>query len=269
MSVFETIGLGLITNSLSDLVKKIKLPKRKTEAQIISERLQHILKLMNESREVKFTVAEFSKLLKLKRVGELEKYFLNHEEPTFKFLKKFTKEFAVNLEWLAEGKGHPFKYDKDNYIHLYEDALKRIEELKPLVIYFVRADSTNGELCLMLEIEEHRFIVLNTYVNFSGVNGDGGTLNLLDLRKLIMSVILEKRIITKGMIIPKRVFKDLYKGKVFPSTSLSQKIGRFDHWHDDFTDIYNQRFGFERHKNYDQNFINAFHIVKNKIEKNS
>lgn len=267
MSVFETIGLGLITNLLSDLVKKIKIPKRKTETQIISERLQYILKLMNESREEKFTVAEFSKLLKLKKVGELEKYFLNQEESSFKFLKKFTKEFAINLEWLTEGKGHPFKYDQDNYICLYEDALKRIEELEPSIIYFIRSDSINGELCLMLKIEEHRFIVLNTYVHFSVQNDSNERKSLIDLRKLIMSVILEKRIMTKGVIIPNKVFKDLYRGKIFPSTSLSLKKGRFDYWHDDFTDIYNERYGYQRHKNYDQNFQDAFKIVKNYIEK--
>lgn len=268
MNEIISVFLNLISSFIYDFGKrKIKILEKKSETQKISERLQSLLKLMNESREEKFTVAEFSKLLKLKKVGELEKFFLNHEEPTFKFLKNFTKEFAINLEWLTEGKGYPFKYDQENYIYLYEDVLKRIEELKPFVIYFVRSDSPNGELCLILEIEEHRFIVLNTYVHFSGVNGHGGTLNLVDLRKLIMSVILEKRINTKGMIIPNKVFKDLYKGKIFPSTALSKKVGRFDYWHDDFTDIYNQRCGYQRHKNYDQNFQDAFKIVKNYIEK--
>ena len=115
MSGLETIGLGVITNLISDGIKKIKPPKKKSESKKISERLQFILKLMNEERNEKFTIAEFSKILKLKKVSDLEKYFLNEDEPTFKFLKKFSNEFGINITWLTEGREYPFKWDQDIY----------------------------------------------------------------------------------------------------------------------------------------------------------
>ncbi|OTG80071.1 hypothetical protein [Acinetobacter sp. ANC 4648] len=128
---------------------------------------------MNQERDEKFTVAEFSKILKLKKVSDLEKYFFNEEDPTFKFLKKFSNEFAINIRWITEGKEHPFKYDEDNYIQLYDDCLNKIEQLSPEIIYFVRADSINGETCILLEVNDHRFIVIHFLVHFSTQNGYG------------------------------------------------------------------------------------------------
>ena len=46
-----------------------------------------------------------------------------------------------------------------------------------------------------------------------------------------------------------------------------QIYGAISHWHDDFTDIYNQRYGYRHHGKYDKNFKDAFNIVKNNIEK--
>jgi hypothetical protein len=60
--------------------------------------------LMNEGRDEKFTVAQFSKILELKKVGDLEKYFINIEEPELEFLEIFSQTFAINYEWLTEGK---------------------------------------------------------------------------------------------------------------------------------------------------------------------
>lgn len=269
MNELLSIVLNLISSVIFEIGKKFKLSKNITETKKISERLQYVLELMNEHRDEKFTVAELSKILKLKKISELEKYFLNEDEPTFKFLKKFTNEFAINLEWLTEGKGYPFKCDQHVYIHFFEDCLNRIEELHPEIIYFIRADSFEGQTCIMLKINDYKFIVLDTYLHFSKQNGHGGTVTLVDFRKLVMTLILEKRYITKGVIVSKKVFKDLYQGKVFPYSSLKLKKGIFDYWHDDFTDIYNERYGYQRHSNYDQNFIDAFTIVKSYIEKNS
>ncbi|WP_446890308.1 hypothetical protein [Acinetobacter lwoffii] len=266
MSSLETIGLGVITNLISDGIKKIKPPKKKSEATKIGERLQLILELMNEGRDDDFTIAEFSKILNLKKVSDLEKYFLNEDEPTFKFLKKFSNEFGINIKWLAEGKEYPFKWDKDLYIHLYEDTLKKIEELHPYVIYFVRADGINGETCLLLEIKDHRLIVLNTFVNFSSQNGHDGQVRLVELRKLIMTLIIERKYITKSVIVSQKIFNELYEGKTFPYSALTRKKGSFEHWHDDFTDIYNQRFGYKYHQMYDQNFKDAFDLVQSYID---
>lgn len=269
MSIFESIGIGLITNFISDGIKKIKSPKKKSEVEKISQRLQLILKLMNEERDEKFTVAAFSKILGLKKVGDLEKYFLDEDEPTFKFLKKFSNEFGISINWLTEGKGSPFKWDQELYIYLDKDMLKKIEQLKPNVIYFVRADSINGETCIVLQISDHRFITLNNYVHFSIQNGGGGERQLVELRKLIMNLILEKNYITKGVIVSYKIFNDLFEGKIFPNTALSKKSASYPYWHDDFTDIYNQRNGYQHHKKYDQNFHDAFNIVKSAIEKDS
>jgi transcriptional regulator with XRE-family HTH domain len=263
MSSLETIGLGVITNLISDGIKKIKFPRKKSETTKIAERLQLILKLMNDGRDENFTIAEFSKILNLKKVSDLEKYFLNEDEPSFKFLKKFSNEFGINLKWLTEGKEHPFKWDQDVYINLYEEYLNKIEELDPYIIYFIRADCANGETCLLLEIKDHKYITLNHFVHFSSQNGHSGQLALVELRKLIMTLVIERNFITKGVIVSKKIFDELYEGKIFPYSALIRKTGRFDYWHDDFTDLYNQRFGYQHHEKYDKNFKDAFNLVKN------
>lgn len=269
MSLLETLGLNIFSSFLYDRLKKFKDLKNKSEAQKISERLRLVLKLMNDARDEKFTIAEFSRILGLHKVSDLEKYFLAEEEPTFDFLNLFCNQFAINIEWLVEGKDQPFKYDEDHYIHLFDDCLKKIENLNPKVVYFVRADSISGETCLVLKTDEYRTIVLNTYVHFSAINGHGGMCQLIDLRKLIMSLILEKNMITKSLIVSKDIFFDLFNGKIHPSLALQKRKGSFQYWHDDFTDIYNQRCGYERHKEYDQNFQDAFNLVKSAIEKQS
>lgn len=266
MSGLETIGLGVITNLISDGIKKIKFPKKRSETTKIAERLKLILKLMNDGRDENFTIAEFSKILNLKKVSDLEKYFLNKYEPSFKFLKKFSNEFGINIKWLTDGREAPFKSDEKVYIHLYEECLKKIEKLDPFIIYFIRADSVNGETCLLLEVNDHKFIVLNTFVHFSSQNGHDGQVALVEFRKLIMTLIIERNFITKGVIVSQKVFDELYEGKIFPYSALVRKMGRFEHWHDDFTDIYNQRFGYQHHQKYDRNFKDAFNLVKNYID---
>ena len=279
MSSLETIGLGVITNLISDGIKKIKFPRKKSETTKIAERLQLILKLMNDGRDENFTIAEFSKILNLKKVSDLEKYFLNEDEPSFKFLKKFSNEFGINLKWLTEGKEYPFKWDQDVYINLYEEYLNKTDtQICPWNIvsaknkYFcrifvmesvIRTDCANGETCLLLEIKDHKYITLNHFVHFSSQNGHSGQLALVELRKLIMTLVIERNFITKGVIVSKKIFDELYEGKIFPYSALIRKTGRFDYWHDDFTDLYNQRFGYQHHEKYDKNFKDAFNLVKN------
>ena len=67
MSFFETIGLGLLTNFLSDLLKKKLKFMNRTDVDKIADRLNLVLSLMNEGRDEKFTVAQFSKILELKK----------------------------------------------------------------------------------------------------------------------------------------------------------------------------------------------------------
>ena len=120
----------------------------------------------------------------------------------------------MNLELIShgrlKGKNIHFKWDQDIYIHYYDNCLNKIEKLNPQIIYFIRSDSLNGETCIMLEIDDHHFIVLNTFFHFSIQNGHGGTLSLVDLRKLIMTLIIEKKYITKGIIVSNKIFNDLY-----------------------------------------------------------
>lgn len=268
MSFFETIGLGLLTNFLSDLLKKkLKFKMNRTDVDKIADRLNLVLSLMNEGRDEKFTVAQFSKILELKKVGDLEKYFINIEELELEFLEIFSQTFAINYEWLTEGKGHPFKCDQQIYISIY-DCLERIDQIKPFIIYFVRSQSLRGETCILLEVREHHFIVLNSYIHFSEQVGFGGSCELVAFRKLVMELILVRKYITKGVIVSDQNFKKLYKGEIHPKVALMARKGKFEHWHDDFTDIYNQRYGYRHHGKYDKNFKDAFNIVKNNIEKN-
>lgn len=55
------------------------------------------------------------------------------------------------------------------------DCLERIDQIKPFIIYFVRSQSLRGETCILLEVREHNFIVLNSYIHFSEQVGFGGS----------------------------------------------------------------------------------------------
>lgn len=125
-----------------------------------------------------------------------------------------------------------------------------------------------GETCILLEVREHHFIVLNSYIHFSEQVGLGGSCELVAFRKLVMELILVRKYITKGVIVSDQNFKKLYKGEIHPKVALMARKGKFEHWHDDFTDLYNQRYGYRHHGKYDKNFKDAFNIVKNNIEKN-
>ena len=70
----------------------------RTDVDKIADRLNLVLSLMNEGRDEKFTVAQFSKILELKKVGDLENYFINIEEPELEFLEIFSQTFAINYE---------------------------------------------------------------------------------------------------------------------------------------------------------------------------
>lgn len=268
MDTLQAIAIGLFVNLITPIFKIFRrFFYRTSEVDKISKRLNQVLKLMNKSRDQEITIAELSKILNFRKISDLEKYFLNEEEPTFDFLEILSNEFALNISWLTQGKENPFKYDEDHYIQLYDDCLKKIEKLNPEIIYFVRADSINGETCILLEINEYKSFVLNTFVHFSAINGYGGMRQLVDLRKLIRHLILEKNMITKSLMIPKGIFSNLFNGKIHPSVVIQKRIGTFQHWHDDFTDLYNQRYGYKHHEEYDQNFKDAFRITKSHIEK--
>ncbi|MDH1706797.1 hypothetical protein, partial [Acinetobacter johnsonii] len=109
---------------------------------------------------------------------------------------------------------------------------------------------------------------LNSYIHFSEQVGLGGSCELVAFRKLVMELILVRKYITKGVIVSDQNFKKLYKVEIHPKVALMARKGKFEHWHDDFTDIYNQRYGYRHHGKYDKNFKDAFNIVKNNIEKN-
>lgn len=139
METFQAILIGIFVNLITPfLLKKTQFQIKKSERQKISNRLQLALKLMNESRDEKFTIAEFSRILNLEKVSNLEKYFLDKEEPSFEFLEKYTNEFGLSSRWLIEGKGNPFKHDEEIYIDMF-DCLEKINELNPSIIYFIRA----------------------------------------------------------------------------------------------------------------------------------
>ncbi|PJI29702.1 MULTISPECIES: hypothetical protein [Acinetobacter] len=267
METFQAILIGIFVNLITPfLLKKTKFQIKKSEGQKISNRLQLGLKLINESRDEKFTVAKLSRILNLEKVSDLEKYFLDKEEPSFEFLEKYANEFGLSSRWLIEGKGNPFKHDEEIYIDVF-DCLEKINELNPSIIYFIRANNISGETCIAIEVNEHCHVVLNTTVHFSKQNGHGGTRQLVSFRKLIMSLILEKNYITKGIIVSGVVFNALFQGKIHPMTAIDKRLGPFQHWHDDFTDLYNERYGYKYHEEYDQNFKDAFHLVKSFVAK--
>ena len=115
MSFFETIGLGLLTNFLSDLLKKkLKFKMNRTDVDKIADRLNLVLSLMNEGRDGKFTVAQFSKILELKKGVFLypRDYFypISPDESKDMFTKNTRMIHYYNGSWLDEKDQMIFKF---------------------------------------------------------------------------------------------------------------------------------------------------------------
>jgi transcriptional regulator with XRE-family HTH domain len=240
---------------------------RKQTVTDISERFNHILKLMNQWYQ-DCSVGKLAEIMGLEKVSDLSKYFNGQEEPTFGFMEKFCDYFGVNVNWLKFGDGKPYR--STEYIVLFAlNYYERICELQPKFIYFVKSKSKECETAIVLEIEEYKYIYFPKYYHISSYVGSTGREQIFSfyqlLKKLEHNGFYDK---CSGCIVEHKLFVDLITGSVFPGV-VCNRYGFNEPWWDDFTDVYHEYpIANEYERRHGKEFISAQRTVRGFLDRN-
>lgn len=241
--------------------------KTPTEVELVASRFRESLELMNEGNSYSpFTIAKLAQLMKLHKIGELERVFNAKEEPSFEFIVHFCNTFGINKDWLIHGQGNPY----DNPEQTNFDPLayySEIEKENPNRIYFIMNDSEVGEVFILLELSDFKYKILQRTWHVSSHVGGGGRSQIYGLYKLIRK--LKKNghsLKCGGRILDPEVFENLLSGRAFPDSVLSRPSHE-NPWWDDFTDVYGK---YPISTNYDEWYGKGFSysqsVVREKLE---
>lgn len=240
--------------------------KRQQTVTDISERFNHILKLMNQWYQ-DFSVGKLAEIMGLEKVSDLSKYFNGQEEPIFAFMEKFCDCFGVNVDWLKFGDATP--YCSTEYTELFAlDYYERICELQPKFIYFVKSKSKECKTVIVLEIEEYKYIYFPKSYHISSYVGSTGREQIFSFYELIKKL-KDSGFYNQcfGRIVEHKLFDDIITGRVFLG-SVCNRYGFNEPWWDDFTDVYHEypiANGYE--KSHGKEFIYAQRIVRGFLDK--
>jgi hypothetical protein len=279
-AVLTLVGLSIksfkkldLEEASSKTEKHGSLEERKTapsEVELVASRFRQTLELMNENNSYSpYTIAKLAQLMKLHKIGELERVFNAKEEPSFEFIEHFCSTFGVNKDWLIHGQGYPY----DNPEQTNFDPLEYYPEIvkeNPNRIYFIMNKSDIGEVFILLELTDYKYKILQRTWHVSSHVGGGGRSQIYGLYKLIRKL-KETRYDMKcgGRILEPTIFDNLLLGKVFPDSVLSRPSHE-NPWWDDFTDVYGKYPISTNYESwYGKGFSYAQSVVRDKIEEES
>lgn len=234
-----------------------------TEVEAISDRFNVCLKLMNTNRNSDpLTIAWIAKQLKLQRISDLEDVFLGKNEATFELIEKFSEIFGINAEWLLEGKGQPFKI-KGHRKLLPLEYFDEIKSSEADGIFFVRANTIEGQTIIVLKLSEYKFMIFEKDWHISDQIGGTGQHQLLSFYELINKLIAN-RLAFKcyGIILEKGDFYKLQNGEIFPGEFLN-KMQLRNAWWEDLLDFQYSFRSKELYKlKYGESFIRAQEVLR-------
>ncbi len=247
-------------------------PNIKTkEHDTIGGRIRHVIELMNKNPyHEAFSIADVAKILELSSAGELEEIIDSENHVDFKFTKLFSETFGVNLHWLDTGHGQPFYHVTytTSPISLFDIILSSNAK----GIYFVRDDSSENRVVIVLKLKEYRnqgycFSVLNAPWHISSHVGAGGSRQIFEYYQLILKLKASGLYNNCwGREVTEKKFSQLVSGDIFPSEVVDGMIGEA-HWWDDFTDISGKYVISENYQQwYGEWFDNAQAIVRWKLQ---
>ena len=244
--------------------------KKPTEVELVASRFRESLELMNEGNTyTPFTIAKLAQLMKLHKIGELERVFNAEEEPSFEFIAHFCNTFGISKNWLIHGQGTPYNNPgQTNFDPL--EYYSEIEKENPNRIYFIMNNSEVGEVFILLELSDFKYKILQRTWHVSSHVGGGGRSQIYGLYKLIRKLKKNDHSLKcGGRILEPEVFEKLLSGRVFPESVLSRPS--FENpWWDDFTDVYGK---YPISSNYEEwygkGFSYAQSVVREKLEAES
>ncbi|MFD2176926.1 hypothetical protein [Veronia pacifica] len=244
--------------------------KEPTEVELVASRFRESLELMNEGNSYSpFTIAKLAQLMKLHKIGELERVFNAEEEPSFEFIDHFCNTFGIYKDWLIHGQGTPYNNpEQTNFDPLA--YYSEIEKENPNRIYFIMNNSKVGEVFMLLELSDFKYKILQRTWHVSSHVGGGGRSQIYGLYKLIRK--LKKNYHSSkcgGRILEPEVFEKLLSGRVFPDSVLSRPSHE-NPWWDDFTDVYGKYPISSSYEGwYGKGFSYAQSVVRDKLESES
>jgi len=242
-------------------------PKKDTEVELLAARFKKSLELMNEGNSYSpFTIAKLAQLMKLHKIGELEKVFNGEEEPSFEFISHFCSTFGINKNWLIHGQGSPYSnQERTNFdpLEYYSEIVRE----NPNRIYFIMNNSDIGEAFILLELSDFKYKILQRIWHVSSHVGGGGRSQIYGLYKLIKKLKQNGHSFKcGGRILEPKVFERLFSGNVFPDAILSRPSYE-NPWWDDFTDVHGK---YPISSNYEEwygkGFSYAQSVVRERIE---
>ena len=232
----------------------------------ISQRLNKLLELLNQNRNIEVTISELTEFCGYNKEGDLKKYFDGSEEPTYKEQEYICSCIGANSEWLKHGKGEPFR-SQESFETYAENYLKTIINKLPKEIIFIRSRGEDGRAGILLKLNKFKYVFLPKTWNISGCVGSTGQRQINSFRQLIEAVNDLKRTSYKfdsisitGNHIEEKDFDDLTCGEIYPGSI----VGSYkDNWWDNLTDINHVWAGASSYEEqYGENFIEAQKIIK-------
>ena len=241
-----------------------------TEVELVASRFREILELMNENNSYSpYTIAKLAHLMKLHKIGELERVFNAKEEPAFEFIEHFCSTFGINKDWLIHGQHNPYTNPEQTSFDPLE-YYSEIEKENPNRIYLIMNSSKIGEVFILLELSDFKYKILQRTWHVSSHVGGGGRSQIYGLYKLIRKLKRTGHALKcGGRILEPNVFESLLSGRAFPDSILSRPL-RENPWWDDFTDVYGKyTISSNYEKWYGEGFSYAQSIVRGKLAEES
>lgn len=200
----------------------------------IGQRMRQALDLMNAHRYEPMTVVDLARAMEFRVPAELEAIVEGHAPPSFALLDHFCARFAVDKEWLAAGRGEPFRSPIEHR-SLPENYLTEIEEAAPTCVYLVRSKSDVGESFIVVQADELRAWCLPDVWHVSDHVGGSGSRDLLSLYDLFRRWSKGSRNYSVlGRYVEQHLAESIYNGHAYPGIVENLPLS---HWWDDLTDI--------------------------------
>lgn len=232
---------------------------------LIGRRMNQVLGLMNSDRHEPLTVVDLARAMDLSTPADLEAVVEGHTPPTFAILDQFCARFAVDKEWLATGRGQPFKSPLEHQ-PLPESYLSSIEVEAPTCVYVVRSKSDVGESFIVVQTDEMKAWRLPDVWHVSDHVGGGGSrdlLSLFDLFRRWSSGAKDYSVL--GRLVDPRLARSIYDGEAYPGVIAYQPLS---HWWDDLTDVEHKWTSREGSKKaYGKSFVAAQDIIREMLSK--
>ena len=238
-----------------------------SEVELISKRFRTVLGLMNQDRRVgQITISQLAQAMRLTRISELENVFTRGLEPDIQLMRTFSEICGVNFNWLAHGSMSPFSNnDRTNPDPMAN--LRKILDLRPVYIYFIRENSERAPAFIVLKLSKWKFKILQRTWPVSDQVGSAGANQLVGLYRLINGLKSEGYYSKcGGLTLDRDDFSELLGGDMYPGQFVDGgEIN--DPWWDDLTDVYH-KYPIARHYAdlHGRSFTDAQEIIRSMLE---